>query len=131
MNFSPEDTQKVAKCSLFQCSELKGGSRRPSQPKTISFHPHSRSTSADPNPTGLTNFLFILEITFSKSKIGAKTSGLQKKKVCGCPVRSASLIVWAPFFGTVLFLVNENMVPLAYSVFICYHAKLKNHKTKN
>ena len=32
----------------------------------------------------------------------------------GRPVPFTSLVVWASFFGTVLFLVNENMVPLVY-----------------
>ena len=39
----------------------------------------------------------------------------EKKEVfgqSGCSVPSVSLVVWASFFGTVLFLVNENMVPL-------------------
>ena len=57
---------------------------------------------------------------------------LQKKKEkkvfsqCGCTLPSASLVqgylvhslvVWALFFGTVLFLVNENMVPLLQNHF--------------
>ena len=55
---SSEDTKKVAKCPLFWCSELKGGSWRQNQPKTIYFRPHSRSTSADLSTIVLTADLF-------------------------------------------------------------------------
>ena len=65
---SSEDTQKVAKCPLFQCPELKGGSRRPNQPKTIFFRPHLRSTLADPNPTDLTEDLFFGDYYFRRAK---------------------------------------------------------------
>ena len=61
---------------LFQCSELKGGDRRPNQSKTVSFRPHSRSIPADPNPTGLTGDLFFVRSPFSKGKIIAKTENL-------------------------------------------------------
>ena len=40
-----------------------------------------------------------------------------KKKVfsqSACPVPTANLVDWDSFFGTVLFLVNENMVALFY-----------------
>ena len=98
---SYEDTQKVAKCPLFQCSEFKGGSRRPSQPKAISFRPYSRLTPGDLNQpvclktppflffgdhnfrrakTGPFFFYSFWRLPFSKSKIGAKTSGLRRKK---------------------------------------------------
>ena len=59
-------TQKIAKYSLFQCSEFKGENRRPNQPKTISFRPHSRSTLANPNTTGLTKDHFFFGDYYSR-----------------------------------------------------------------
>ena len=54
-----------------------------------------------------------------------KNGAFQKQKKVfsksSCVVPSTSLVVWASFFGTVLFLVNENMAPLCSKNLISKH----------
>ena len=72
-------------------------------------------------------FSFCTDFALQKWCFQKKKKKKKEKKVFSRSGPSTTLVIWASFFGTVLFLVNENMVPLSIGVDRIFDWGAPNH----